>query len=346
MVEHKCTRCNQTFRQKGHLTYHLNRKRPCVAVNAADGNAKSPAKSGDLTANSGDRQLNFGETTVKSGGTVAQAIIDPNQCSYCRFTFKRSDYLRDHLQRGRCKLQQEMAKNIQDREELFSLLVEEREQQKKAREEDKQRIEHLTQLVLQQQKQLTAILQSKIGAKMITKGTGNTVNNGTVNNGTVNNITVQFGRETTDGLTQKEKMHILQAGTRSLLECIKAVHFEPNRPEYHNVYVSNLRSNIGMIFKENRFMVETIETIVEDLVDNRLYDVEQLLEELADALPQPKVKRVQAMVQRMKNEEESKTSAAFIKDLKGEIVRLCYNYRDIVHKTHALALANTKIDEK
>lgn len=332
MKTYLCNRCGKDFVRQQHLHNHMKRKKPCFPETATSDDVKSggiPVKSGGSPDPSGKTPVNSGTgtTPANSGEPQEKTTLVPNQCSYCRFVFKRSDYLRDHLHKGRCHVQKEVAKNNQNQEELFRLLLQKNE-------EDRKRIDELTQIVLQQQRQITSLIQAKAG---ISKGNNN-ISNSNINTGVVNNITVQFGRETTEGLTRKEKLHILQAGTRSLLECIKTLHFEPNRPEYHNVYVSNLRSNIGMIFKDNRFMVESIETIVDDLVDNRLYDVENLLQELADTLPDSKVRRVQAMVERMKNEEASNTDKDFVRELKTEIVRLLYNYRDVVNKTHALAL--------
>ena len=30
MVFYKCSRCNKTFKQKGHYTRHINRKNKCI----------------------------------------------------------------------------------------------------------------------------------------------------------------------------------------------------------------------------------------------------------------------------------------------------------------------------
>jgi hypothetical protein len=86
-----------------------------------------------------------------------------------------------------------------------------------------------------------------------TNNTANNTNcNNTTNNNTVNINLVPFGLENIDDLTYDEKEAILKAGEICSVICTKYINCNPRLPQYHNINVSNLRSNDAKIYDKDK----------------------------------------------------------------------------------------------
>ena len=74
MPNYKCHKCNKIFKQKGHLLYHLNRKRAC-----------------DIEF------ITLQQTVPHLSAQNIESKIAANECKYCNKTFARSDSLKRHV---------------------------------------------------------------------------------------------------------------------------------------------------------------------------------------------------------------------------------------------------------
>lgn len=78
------------------------------------------------------------------------------------------------------------------------------------------------------------------------------INNGiNTNNGTIiNNITlVGYGKEDFSKLDRIDIIRALKTGYNSSITLTEAVHFNPKYPEYHNVYISDIKDKYAMMFE-------------------------------------------------------------------------------------------------
>ena len=79
----------------------------------------------------------------------------------------------------------------------------------------------------------------------------NNMNNIHIQNKQINNNTIKlvaFGNEDLSYITDTVCKKILNKGYMSVPGLIEHVHFDKNKPENHNIYVSNMRNNNVMIF--------------------------------------------------------------------------------------------------
>jgi hypothetical protein len=134
---------------------------------------------------------------------------------------------------------------------------------------------------------INILLQSnKISPKTIKKiNTQNNINNiNNINNNinnTQNNINltyVKFGNENLSELLSKKEMDKILSQVRlSIEESIKLVHFNDKRPQYKNVFITNMKDNLAYIFNGNKFQVESKDYVLYDLLNNHLGNIESYI---------------------------------------------------------------------
>ena len=98
---------------------------------------------------------------------------------------------------------------------------------------------------------------------------GDNNNNNTTNNNT-NNITITvnaFDNTNTSFLTDKDYKQCIDKISNSIPEMIKKVHFNPEHPENHNIYISNIRDKMAHCYNGNRWYVCKQEELINNLIN-------------------------------------------------------------------------------
>lgn len=168
-------------------------------------------------------------------------------CKYCKKYFKYKTNMYRHI-RFHCKIK----RDIDNKEEIFRELLSNLPNM----ENNNMNLPTHT-----QNTQNTNIINSN-----------NVINNTINNNQTYNIQLVAFGKENKDALKNSEIFRILKKGYNSVPELVKALHFNVERPENHNIFVSNMRNNYIMIYDGNKWtLVDRNETIQNIFDDGREY---------------------------------------------------------------------------
>lgn len=187
------------------------------------------------------------------------------------------------------------------------------------------------------QSQLSDVLKhAKIHPKTLEKINKNLINgnNNSVNNGVVNNIQiVKFGSEDIKQiLNEKEIKKILNCKYKAIEESIKHVHFNDNRPEYRNIYITNLRDNIAYIYNGNKFEAVQKHSVISDLIDQHMNNIEVSLEDYKDKLPEKTADILDKLLEKLQDDETKITDENNNKEYKNyksykmnEIKLMIYN---------------------
>ena len=119
----------------------------------------------------------------------------------------------------------------------------------------------------------------KINKQLINNNSNNT--NNTINNcPVINNTFVKFGNEQLSSLlTRKDMLNIINKNCLCIEESIKTVHFNKNLPEYNNIFITNMKDTIAYIFDGCKFILTSKDTVINDLYNSHLENIEQFLEE-------------------------------------------------------------------
>jgi hypothetical protein len=159
-------------------------------------------------------------------------------------------------------------------------------------------------------------------------GDHNTVNE----NNTTNNITyniIGLGHENlTDVFSKKEKMNILKYRFNSLPQLVEYAHFNDKYPQFKNILITNTQNKIAYKYdiKKKQFVAVNKDELLEDIVDERMCDINSFYEELEEELDT----KTKEILDKVKDKIESDPA---YKELKKQDIKLIiYNNRKKVIK--------------
>ena len=101
------------------------------------------------------------------------------------------------------------------------------------------------------------------------------INNNIINNNNNTNIIIKinnFGDEDLSHLTQKDITDMIKKGFGCVFDYIDKVHLNPNKPENHNIMLTNLRSGLIKIFQNYKWDVAKCNDILTTIID-KCYDL-------------------------------------------------------------------------
>lgn len=160
-------------------------------------------------------------------------------------------------------------------------------------------------------------------------------NGGIINNGTMNVQIVQLGHENLhEVLTTKQKLNILNRQAMSINDLVELINVSPEYKKYRNVCITNLQSSFGFKYseKEKKFIAVNKNELLDDLIDNRIYDIEKFYNEIELKMSADKALKIKKFIDRILNEPE-------LKNLKKEEIKLIlYNNKDKINKDNEIEI--------
>jgi hypothetical protein len=149
--------------------------------------------------------------------------------------------------------------------------------------------------------------------------------NKTINNNTINNtlVLVGCGKEDISKIDKNDLIKALKEGYYSTVKLTEAINFNPKYPEYHNVYIPDMKSKYGMKYNGESWELIDKEELI-DMVYNKKRDyIEENIEDFVNALSQS---RIDALNRWLDTDDNDKK----IKLVKNKMKLLLYNKKDIV----------------
>ena len=105
---------------------------------------------------------------------------------------------------------------------------------------------------------------------------------------------------------------------------IKRIHFNPKKPENHNVYISNIKNKYIMIYDGNKWNLQNQDETIDDIMDTNEFVFEQKLEEwIENGKDYPDIMR------KFNRYLEKKEKDNIINKVKDEIKLILFNNRTI-----------------
>ncbi|AYV75340.1 MAG: hypothetical protein Terrestrivirus1_214 [Terrestrivirus sp.] len=308
MVEYKCDKCSRIFNRKQSYDAHTIRKFSCIK---------------DLPK------------LIKINQILP---IDENKCkcNYCNKEFCNKYTLERHLD-NRCKVKKE---DTNKKEEIYQILL----KQMREMEENNKKMEENNKKMFNELKAENLKLKNELAKKdSITNNTINNINSQTNNtNNQQNNIKnlqinlIAHGKEDLSFITEDQIKKILYKGFKSIENLTEIVHFDKNRPENHNVYISNIKDSYIMRYDGNDWKLMNRENCLQDMYDDKC-------DYLVEKFEQSEGKLDESILKRFGNFLSRKDDDKIIEQTKKEIKLVLYNNRKIPEETRRLLRLNDEI---
>lgn len=235
-------------------------------------------------------------------------------CKYCKRTFKHKSSLSKHIKYS-CK------KNTdEDLKELVRLLNQQNQEMSKQNheimDELKKKDIQINKVIQQNNK-----LQKQID-KLSNKLKINNIHNTQNNNNTINYNIQLLNHDQTDysHLTEKDYMKCIHDCNHCVKTLIEKVHFNDNKPENKNIYISNIKNGYVMLYKDNKWQLVDRKAQIDDLYDYN----EVVLDTWYRSNKEEHPEIVQSFTRYLKNVEEGND---LINNVKEQILLMLYNNR-------------------
>jgi hypothetical protein len=235
-----------------------------------------------------------------------------NFCKHCGKGYTSESSMYRHI-RTNCKVKK---KDDEEKKGIYDKLVRLEEENKKVQEKfSKQNV--INEQMVRENKQLK---------KKLATMDKSIINNNT-NNGVINNIIlVGYGKEDMSKINKDDILKSLKNGFNSTIRLTEEIHFNPKYPEYHNIYISNIKDKYAMMYDGSHWNLKTKEDVINMIYDDKKNYIEENLDDFVESLSDSRRKELQRWIDT--NDADPK-----ITRIKEEIKLLLYNKRDIVINT-------------
>ena len=238
----------------------------------------------------------LGEISQK-GEIISQPLVALFACKYCDKKYKHKPSLSKHIKYSCTKSKDE------DLKELVRLMNSQLEQQRNEIHQQNSRIET-------QSKQIERLM-SKLEINY-----NNNINN-TIN---IQNITLLNYKDTdVSHLTKDDYKKCIKKVCFCVMSLIEKIHFNPNKPENMNIYISNMKDKYVMVYEDGNWILKN-KNLLDRLYDDKELMIEEWIEENKDK------EMEQFFTKYLKNKKDPST----IEMINDEIKLMMYNKKNMI----------------
>lgn len=313
MVNYTCPRCGYEINIKKKYCNHLRRKKLCenkvsddnlineyIKFNITEklsnfNSTKMTPSDPEMTPNDPQMARSDPEMTLSD---PEMTLFDPKkfkyECEYCYKVLSKNCHLHRHLKV--CKVRKEKEREKEEMNKVVELL-------NKQLEDQKQQINELI------------------------KKTGNTTTNITYQQNNVNNNFKLLGYRNTDisHLSDKDFISCISHSNFCIPHLIKKIHFDPDKPENHNIYISNIKNNYAMTYDGDKWNLTNRDDIINDILEEKEIIIEEKLEEWLE-----KGKKYPEIMKKFTRYLEKKEHDVVLDKIKDEIKLVLFNNRNLI----------------
>jgi hypothetical protein len=220
-------------------------------------------------------------------------------CKYCNKEFSRPYTCKIHEKT--CKDSLESFKSNEGTSALIELvktLNEQLSEERKERKEDQKRMEDLV---------------KKAG-----------VTNYNTTNNTTNIVILPYKETDVSHLTGCDYYRALSRCVMSVPQLITDTHFNPNKPENHNIYISNISKGHAMVWDGKKWVIKNQHEIINNLIEENEYRLEDWVKDGSKKYPKA--------MSKFKTYIEKRDSKGVPEMVRKEVKMMLYNNRNMIQE--------------
>lgn len=244
--------------------------------------------------------INIAQNDSLLKSSTAQEKNIKYECKYCDRSFKHQSSLSKHIKYS-CKHNKD-----EDLKELARLLNE------TIKDKDKE--------LRKMQKQINK-LTNKLRIQNINNITQYNLTN--VNNAVNNIYLLNYNNTDYSHLTERDYISCINDCNHCIKTLIEKVHFNADKSENMNIYISSIKGNYVMVYKDDSWQIQNKKDQVDDLYDYNEGVLEIWYDEYKEKYPHI----IQSFQRYLKNKDDSE----IINSVKEDILLMLYNKRKSVN---------------
>ena len=293
MSKYFCVCCDYDAKVKSSFDKHLKTKKHQNALNS------QPKVSPKLAKVSPYYEHCAYSEQIKS--------CDAFQCKYCDRLFKHRSSLSKHI-KYTCKKNKD-----EDLKELARLLNETIKDKETQLNKMQKQIDKLT---------------NKLQLQTFNKNNNITTHYNLTNvNNAVNNIyLLDYSQTDYSHLTERDYITCIKDCNHCVKTLIEKVHFNEDKPENMNIYISSIKGNYVMVYKDNSWQIQNKKEHIDDLYNYNEVVLENWYDEYKEKYPHI----IQSFKRYLKNRDANQS----INSVKQEILLMLYNKRNLLNNAH------------
>ena len=236
------------------------------------------------------------------------------ECNHCNRSYTHRQSLHKHLKS--CK---EKKKDDEDKQNLLNLvnllnkqLEEQRYQMNKQLEQLDKKDRQIEEIISKKDKQIDELIK-KAGINIGTQNIQQNIN------------ILAYKNTDISHLTDNDYLRCLKHSNFCIPHLIEKIHFNPKKPENHNIYISNLKNNYAMVYDGSKWNIKDRDESIQGLIDDKEGIIEQKLEEWIE-----NGNRYPEIMNKFNRYLEKKENNVVINKIKNEIKLLLFNNRDLI----------------
>ena len=148
------------------------------------------------------------------------------------------------------------------------------------------------------------------------------INNGIINNNIVNIQILNHNNTDYSHLTDKDYLSCIKDCNYCIKTLIEKVHFNEEKPENMNIYISNIKGNYMMVFRDGAWQIKDKKEQIDDLYDYNEVILENWYDEYKEKYPDI----IESFQTYLKNKDEDDV----INHIKEEVLMMLYNKRQMI----------------
>ena len=300
MVNYHCPRCGYETSHFVTFKRHLSRKKICENI-LSDDNLNDLYIKYNINEKIVNLNSTLNTTKIPQNTTIYHNLPQfPTQIYECKYCFKklsRKDSLDRHLKK--CKLKESDRNESDEKQNLMEI------------------VNQLNKKLDKKEKQIDELI----------KKTGNTTNNITYQQNNVNNNIKLLGYRNTDisHLSDKDFISCISHSNFCIPHLIKKIHFDPEKPENHNIYISNIKNNYAMTYDGDKWNLSNRDDLINDILEEKEIIIEEKLEEWLE-----KGKMYPEIMKKFTRYLEKKENDVVLDKIKDEIKLVLFNNRNLI----------------